>query len=247
MQVRLAFSIAIKARSDILLIDEVLAVGDANFQRKCFDYFQSIKGEKTVILVSHDMKSIERFCDNVLVLDRGKQLAVGEAQEMVFKYSTMMANESKQYKTTAKKKGVHIGNQKATVSEVALIKNNKRVSGIAEGQPLKIRLTIKSKKIVDEPIVHVSIFNADDNKKLLSANTEQQNIKIAQINKNGQIEITWPQNPLAAGEYRVNAGIFNDDMKTPIDHYRDALTFNVTGENWGNYQLSLPAEWEINA
>lgn len=63
MQVRLAFSIAIKAEGDILVLDEVLAVGDEAFQRKCFEYFASLKKQKkTVILVTHDMASVQRFC-----------------------------------------------------------------------------------------------------------------------------------------------------------------------------------------
>src|SRR5438552_12412401 len=64
MQVRLAFSIAVRAHSDILLLDEVLAVGDSAFQQKCFDYFTSLKREKkTIVLVSHNMEIVERFCD----------------------------------------------------------------------------------------------------------------------------------------------------------------------------------------
>src|SRR5207248_4086009 len=71
MQVRLAFSIAIRAESDILLIDEVLAVGDQSFQEKCFRYFSKIKkSNKTVIFVTHDMSNVERFCNRVLVLDK---------------------------------------------------------------------------------------------------------------------------------------------------------------------------------
>src|SRR6185312_8467854 len=72
MQVRLAFSIAIRAKSDILLIDEVLAVGDASFQQKCFDYFYKLKQDKrTVVFVSHDMGAVERFCDRAVLIDNG--------------------------------------------------------------------------------------------------------------------------------------------------------------------------------
>lgn len=75
MQVRLAFSIAIRAESDILLIDEVLAVGDLAFQEKCFKYFEELKhNQKTVILVTHDMSNVIRFCDKVLVLDMSKKV-----------------------------------------------------------------------------------------------------------------------------------------------------------------------------
>ncbi|PIR73438.1 MAG: teichoic acid ABC transporter ATP-binding protein [Candidatus Moranbacteria bacterium CG10_big_fil_rev_8_21_14_0_10_35_21] len=76
MQVRLAFSVAIFANREILLMDEVLAVGDADFQKKCYDYFEKIKGQKTVIFVSHDLDSIKKFCDRTLVLHKGNILAL---------------------------------------------------------------------------------------------------------------------------------------------------------------------------
>src|SRR5258708_13903621 len=73
MQVRLGFSMAVRAEADILLIDEVLAVGDADFQRKCFDYFKTLKKDKkTVVFVSHDMGAVREFCDRALLLDQSK-------------------------------------------------------------------------------------------------------------------------------------------------------------------------------
>ena len=72
MQVRLAFSIAIRARGDVLILDEVLAVGDADFQEKCHDYFRSLHGKQTVILVTHNMAEVEEFCDRAILLENGK-------------------------------------------------------------------------------------------------------------------------------------------------------------------------------
>lgn len=72
MQVRLAFSIAIRAKGDILLLDEVLAVGDAAFQKKCNEYFNAIKGKQTVILVTHSMDSVIQYCDRAILIDDGK-------------------------------------------------------------------------------------------------------------------------------------------------------------------------------
>lgn len=72
MQVRLAFSIAIRAKGDILLLDEVLAVGDAAFQQKCADYFASIKGKQTVILVTHSMENVRKYCNRTILIEQGK-------------------------------------------------------------------------------------------------------------------------------------------------------------------------------
>lgn len=88
MQVRLAFSIAIQTNTDILVLDEVLAVGDEAFQRKCFDYFKKIKSQKkTVILVTHDMASVRRFCDRAIMLEGGKIVADGRPEDVANLYT----------------------------------------------------------------------------------------------------------------------------------------------------------------
>lgn len=88
MQVRLAFSIAIRANSDILLIDEVLAVGDAAFQAKCFEYFEFLKREKrTIVFVSHDMSAVRRFCTRALLIEKGKIKAIGTPDEIASQYT----------------------------------------------------------------------------------------------------------------------------------------------------------------
>lgn len=86
MQVRLAFSIAIRAKGDILILDEVLAVGDAEFQQKCNDYFASLHGEQTVILVTHSMDNVRRFCDRAILIEDGHVAVEGSAEEVAKAY-----------------------------------------------------------------------------------------------------------------------------------------------------------------
>src|SRR5262249_2568143 len=79
MHVRLAFSVAIQVEAEILLIDEVLAVGDAAFQHKCFEQFKRLKREgRTIMFVTHDMGAVERFCDRAMLLEKGRMVAIGE-------------------------------------------------------------------------------------------------------------------------------------------------------------------------
>ncbi|MDP9293423.1 MAG: ABC transporter ATP-binding protein [Actinomycetota bacterium] len=90
MSVRLAFSVTVEVDADILLIDEVLAVGDAAFQQKCFEQFEHLKrAGKTIVLVTHDMSAVERFCDRALLMDRGRILALGEAHEIALAYNEL--------------------------------------------------------------------------------------------------------------------------------------------------------------
>lgn len=91
MQVRLAFSIAIRAHGDILLLDEVLAVGDAAFQQKCNNYFQSLRDSgQTVILVTHDMNSVRRFCSRAILIEKGKIILDGAPDHIADEYNKLL-------------------------------------------------------------------------------------------------------------------------------------------------------------
>lgn len=89
MQVRLAFSIAIRAKGDILILDEVLAVGDAEFQRKCNDYFEFLHGNQTVILVTHSMDNVKKFCDRAIMIECGKIACEGKPEKVAEAYEKL--------------------------------------------------------------------------------------------------------------------------------------------------------------
>lgn len=90
MQVRLAFSVAIRAKSDILLLDEVLAVGDEAFQQKCFNYFKELKAAgKTVVLVTHSMKTVKDYCNKAVLIDSSEIKLIGSPKEVAKGYSNL--------------------------------------------------------------------------------------------------------------------------------------------------------------
>jgi len=96
MKVRLAFSVSIRAKADILILDEVLAVGDAAFKEKCNDYFRSlIDDKKTVILVTHSMAAVEEFCNKAVLIENGKIAFEGDAKEAAQKYLELFGNTKK--------------------------------------------------------------------------------------------------------------------------------------------------------
>ena len=120
MQVRLAFSIAIRADTDVLVLDEVLAVGDAAFQQKCYNYFEDLKEKKkTVILVTHDMSAVSRFCDRALFLDNGKISLIGSTRAVAGKY--LEDNYNRVVKT--KEEDVSVVKPRATIKKFTANKN----------------------------------------------------------------------------------------------------------------------------
>lgn len=110
MQVRLAFSIAIRAKGDILLLDEVLAVGDSAFQQKCFSYFHTLKeAKKTVILVTHSMSSFEKFCDKGLLLEKGKVVKIGPSVEIADLYNDLFIEDANKKRALKSSQAVTAG------------------------------------------------------------------------------------------------------------------------------------------
>lgn len=119
MQVRLAFSIAIKAQSDVLLLDEVLAVGDAAFQQKCFTYFRQLKAMgKTVIFVSHDMNTVNEYCNKALLLESGRIKIIGETDDITNQY--LLDNSKKQKETIMSTDGERAGEFVSSDAKVSL-------------------------------------------------------------------------------------------------------------------------------
>lgn len=125
MQVRLAFSIAIRAKSDILLLDEVLAVGDEAFQKKCYQYFAELRKNKhTVILVTHDMDAVQRFCNKAIMIEAGKIVASGNSAKVAqFYRETFLDLNSSERKQAGTSKNIHAeisAKMKATEDTVSI-------------------------------------------------------------------------------------------------------------------------------
>jgi ABC-2 type transport system ATP-binding protein len=157
MQVRLAFSIAIRANGDILLLDEVLAVGDTAFQKKCYKYFAELKEKKqTVILVSHDQGAVEKFCNRAILLEDGKVVADGKPREIYREYF----NEMERIEAEKSSKPTR------DVTNDILIIDSLLVAGTKSNQPniftpadthIKVRLTAHAMQKVSSPVYGIVI------------------------------------------------------------------------------------------
>lgn len=125
MQVRLAFSIAIRAQGDILLLDEVLAVGDEAFQKKCYQYFTELrKNNRTVILVTHDMDAVQRFCSKAIMIENGKIITKGNSADVAQAYREMFVNQANRNEQESKNQ------DEKNVEILAAIKKTEEIIGI---------------------------------------------------------------------------------------------------------------------
>jgi len=244
MQVRLAFSIAIRANTDILLIDEVLAVGDALFQQKCYDYFDKIKNSnKTVVFISHDMGAVQSFCDRAMLINEGKLIAEGKPVEVTQAYSALLADsaKTKDYEST---KLQHTGVGGAEILKAELINNEgKKVDRVNEGEPFSIRVSYKADGSVDKPTFGIGIMG-QQGQSILGPNTKESGYKTTKLPKRGYFEAKFAFNPLASGVYRIRAGIFNTANVIPYDFVEHLMTFTVVGKTrYGD--IYIRPEWSV--
>jgi len=151
MQVRLAFSIAIKAKNDLLIFDEVLAVGDEAFQRKCLDVFEKYKAEgQTVILVTHDMETVRRYCNRAILINDGKLIKVGSPRAVADLYSDLnnqqIVSEMEHAKPSHKEHHVHL----QIVDD-----NNRQLTSFIAGTEFGVSLAWKENHEVDSFVVNL--------------------------------------------------------------------------------------------
>ena len=192
MQVRLAFSIAIKAKGDILMLDEVLAVGDEAFQKKCYAYFDKLKREKkTVILVTHDMGAVERFCNKAVLIEDGKVKIQGKPHIVAAAYS--MSNQLEHAKT-------HNFNRSSAPFDVRIYDSQgKENNSFKYNEQITIKLSWEQPNVKN---IGVAIFR-ENGEYVFGPNTYQDQYKIKHKNK---AEYTVKLN-LNEGDYFIKAGL----------------------------------------
>lgn len=157
MTVRLAFSVAIEVDADVLLIDEVLAVGDAAFQQKCFEQFQRLKREgKTIILVTHDMASVERFCDRAMLLEKGEVVSIGEPHAIARAYNELNFGRLAHEGLEEARDGDHAA---AEIVEAWFESGGERIKALAQGEQLELAMTVRFHARVDDPIFGFALRN----------------------------------------------------------------------------------------
>ena len=168
MQVRLAFSVAIQVDADILLIDEVLAVGDASFQQKCFDVFHRMREQgKTIVLVTHDMSALRRFCDRALLLERGTEVHLGEPKEVAEQYLEINFGRDPE---GAAEPAEHAGDGDARVAELWVEdETGQRQAAVPQGQRITVRVVVDFFVAVEDPQAAVYMLNEDQKAVLVAA------------------------------------------------------------------------------
>lgn len=236
MQVRLAFSVAIKAQGDILVLDEVLAVGDEAFQKKCHDYFIKAKNEgKTIVLVTHDMSAVREFCNRAIFINKGKIEASGNPNDVANKYSNLFRKEyiKKMQAETGKSPeelGLSVNNQLSLVN-IAIAQETKsgdweKTRDINFLTDYMISFNLVSNTDCKNATVTVKIINKNGTivSILSSAAIKKLNLKKGDNNIKFQIN-----NILSQGDYTVSVSVYGNSKE--LASIENVLKFTVFGQD----------------
>jgi ABC-2 type transport system ATP-binding protein len=221
MQVRLAFSVAtILAESDVLLIDEVLAVGDADFQRKCFEYFRKLKKlNKTVIFVTHDMSAVKEYCDRALLIQDSEVLKEGKPSEVAAEYQKLFLGDDGT--DTAEP---DINTKKRWGNHAAKYINIK--AGL-KGEDLIVTATIEPNRDLESIFFGVHVFSGDGVEVTATNNRMINQPDIKNVVKGKPIKLEWKiLNIFNDGRYTVTLTMVDDAIGI-IDWVEDAASFKV--------------------
>lgn len=253
MGVRLAFAVAIQADADILLMDEVLAVGDARFQEKCFDVFAEYKRQnRTIILVSHDLGSLNLYCDRVLLLQHGRLIADGPPDDVTSQYRRIVGamsddGESADGVAAGSTQGTaRWGSREVEITDVRITDEKGRPHTVF---PTGGFMRLEVDYVVNAPVQDYVFglgFKRSDGVSLAGPNTKTggHGVRPATPGTRGTLTYTIESLELLAASYKVTAVVYNSYLNHAFDHIEDAVGFRVLDDKGRLGMVELRGEWD---
>ncbi len=248
MAVRLGFSTAIQVDSEVLLVDEVLAVGDANFQQKCFEEFTRLREEnKTIVFVTHDMLAVERFCDRAMLLERGEVLEIGGPREIARAYNEL--NFGRLLHDDITDDDHRFGDQgSAEIVEAWFEHTGERVKQVRQGARIEIAVALRFHGPVTSPIVGVTLRNEIGHTYFVGS-TEWLGVDLGEKHAGDEVVVRFSlETPFATSQYLLTPSVARPGSGANAIDLREDLTsiYVHATQNTGGL-VELPYEVAVSA
>lgn len=267
MFVRLAFAVAINIEPEILIVDEALSVGDVFFQNKCYHKFEEFKAQgRTILFVSHDLSSISKYCDRVILLERGKKLGEGNPKEIIDMYKKVLVHQlddsAMNRKTEAKSGGDAwkdrmilnpdqdvYGNGLAEFEDFCVVDNSGNITNtIIKGEPFTVKMKVCFRGSVSEPIIAVSYKNRMG-VEITGTNTMFEKVSTGTPKDGDTVIVSFTQKmSLQGGEYLISLGCtgYREGEFTVYHRMYDVFNIQVISskDTTGYYDMDSDTEVE---
>ena len=248
MYVRLGFSVAVHTDPEVLLVDEVLAVGDASFQRKCLERIDRMRSAGvTILLVSHSPENVRATCSRAIWLDGGRLIDDGSTESVVARYLTHTWDSEEGKLKPRTESNRRWGSGEVQIVNVRLLDGNSRErQQFHLGEPLTVEIHYCAEKRVERPVFGLAVHR-NDGTHITGPNTQFAGYEIPHVEGEGIIQYTVHSLPLLEGSYSVSVAAHNwEDTKT-FDYHDQLYPFRVLASEGEQYGIiTLEGEWQLN-
>jgi hypothetical protein len=246
MYMRLGFSVAVHVEPEVLIIDEILAVGDQSFQSKCIDRIYELKRKgTTIILVSHNLRTVQELCSRLIWLEQGLVKMSGEPESIIDAYL-----ESQQgWIVNRKADGSgweRWGSRQIELTSVKILnKLGEPVENFKLGQSMTVEMRYRANQPVKEPVFGLSFFRPDGTY-LSGPNNQISGLHLGTVSGEGVLRYCLPELSLNPATYYLTAAIYDKAGELPYDHHEKAYRFRVVAQNDNQYNglVQFPSSWE---
>jgi ABC-type polysaccharide/polyol phosphate transport system ATPase subunit len=242
MTVRLGFAVAIQVDADVLLVDEVLAVGDASFQQKCFDQFDKMKSEgRTIVFVTHDMGAVRRFCDRAVLIERGEVIDIGDPKAISAKYEEVNFGVVEEDGDLGDRTGLP---RVRIVDSWCEREGERDIAAVAQGEQCSACLEVEFVDRIVDPIFSVTFRNDVRHTIYVARSDSAGPTGEFAAGERSTIRFHFP-NWLAQSTYKLTPAVITGDMRVTLDQRIDATTLRVDSERLTGGVADLPTEIEV--
>ena len=258
MYVRLGFAVAVNLKPDVLLVDEVLAVGDEEFQRKCFDHLSALRRSgKTIMVVSHSLGQVESLCDEVTWLEHGEVQETGPASKVVSSYlqrvNTEESARNPRISATRDLSAIETSNERAGMGSITVTKaevvdaEGNALDHAETGTTFFFRVDLDAKEEVLGPNVRIALQH-DSGTLVTMLGNHRHGVDYGYVNGKRTVTVGLTDNQLLPGRYIVHIDVFDHTGSRVIDSWNDALEFAVRSQRGeiGQGIVDLPATFRID-
>ena len=233
MFVRLGFSVAIHCEPDILMVDEILAVGDVNFRKKCAKRMKELlKSDVTIVFVTHDLGVLRHICKKAICLRSGKIVHYGDLDGAINEYMTLPAETAHGQQGLKEIKKVSVLNVEGS-----------EVKALSTGEKCSFEINIETKEEIVSPVMGLAIYDSTGTM-AIGTNTRKSGFKIEKIKGSCAVKVEFPYLNLIPGNYKVITQLYDDSMGT-IDRLEDAAFFQVHSKNYSTGYIFSEHSWSI--
>ncbi|HMT20013.1 MAG TPA: ABC transporter ATP-binding protein [Promineifilum sp.] len=248
MYMRLGFSVAIHVRPDILIVDEILAVGDQNFQTKCMDRIMEMKRNGvTILFISHDLTNVAHLCSDVVWLDHGVVRMVGPTDHVLAHYRSHLFNRADEQMSAANDFGSfrRWGTMQIEITDVRLLNGTDEPTTIFRtGDALTVEIAYTAHEPIEEPEFGLALHR-QDGVHVSGPNTRAAGLRLGVVAGSGRVRYAVPRLPLLPGRYNLTVAVHDSVDPIAYDYHEEAYSFRVVegGTDEKEGLLALDASW----